>query len=736
MLSQLLPPSVDLAFGFEAKGSSGPSNSGGADDRGSSPAFVVRRFEGREALFEPFEVAVDLASDDDSIDLTSLLDTPAVLSVHHAYDETRYLHGVIAEVEKGESGFHRTFYRAVLKPVLHRMQYHSDSRIFQEISVPDIVTKLFEEHGVRDVEWRLEADHLAREYCVQYQETSYDFVRRLLAEEGICFFFEHRIDGHKMILTDAPLAMPRLKAMEQLTCNANPGGTQKGFWVSRFVQTQRLRATHSEARDYSFKQPAYHQQHKSVQPGDNGAKPGQGGASHKHYELYDYPGRHKELAAGLPFTDHRLEAHRTDATQGQGQTNCIQLSAGFMLELTDHNDQTVNATHRLLAVHHKGEQPVSLEEEAPDSSSNNAQDGNTQDSSADGGPGSQIATTYHARFTTQPANLPYRPTNPNPRPRIEGPQIAHVTGPSGEEIYCDEHGRIKLWFPWDRHGKKDETSSCWIRVSQNWAGGSWGHMAIPRIGQEVVVEYLEGDPDQPILTGRTYHATNKPPYKLPENKTRMTIKSDTHKGTGFNELRFEDEAEREEIFQHAERDMNEKVKHNKTRYVGNSEYEQVDNEKILNVGSNYDQCVSGSLRIHVGDEQTQHYQQVNMTQAESLAGVSAKLSEDKNNDAFHDKAFTLDVVGPIGIDTHATASIEAKRDVHVVSDQNTTASAGKDMILTADQKLAQHGKTIELTALDTMILKCGASKLVMHSDGKIYLIGDVIRVDSSKLFLN
>ena len=213
-----------------------------------------------------------------------------------------------------------------------------------------------------------------------------------------------------------------------------------------------------------------------------------------------------------------------------------------------------------------------------------------------------------------PGHLPYRPPLAQ-KPLVDGPQIAHVTGPEGEEIYCDEFGRIKVWFPWDRHGEKNENSSCWIRVSQNWAGGAWGHMAIPRIGHEVIVDYLEGDPDQPIVTGRTYHATNRPPYGLPENKTRMTIKSQTHKGEGYNEFRFEDEAGREEVFMHAQKDHNTIIENNETHQIGNDrsktvahdQSESIGNNKTINVKNDHTENIGNDMTYSVGRNQQEKY---------------------------------------------------------------------------------------------------------------------------------
>ena len=556
LAAQILSQDVDLAIGFEALSAPGK--------------FVVRSFSGIEELFDGYEITVDLVSDSDDLKLYDLLDTSASLGIYHKYDEPRFIHGQIAEIEKGQAGITRCYYRVVLKPALHRLNYHSDSRIFQNLSVVDISKTILQENGIVDTDWRVEFEHSVREYCVQYGETSLDFLKRIWAEEGLFFWFEHSASGHKMVISDAPLAMPILPNAQSITYNNMPGGTGKGSWISRFNQVERLRATNRVSRDYFFKRPAYHQQHSVGQYMPNGAK--------GNYELYHYPGRHKFPNAGQPFNDYALEAHRVEATTAEGETNNIQLSAGYIFALTDHPDEGANTNHRLLRVVHEGHQPAALQEEAPEDS----------------------ATTYIAHFTSQPARLPYRPINPKPKTMVEGPQIAQVTGPEGEEIYCDEHGRCKIWFPWDRHGKKDEKSSCWVRVAQNWAGGTWGHMAIPRIGHEVVVDFLGGDPDQPLITGRTYHATNRPPYQLPANKTKMVIRSDTHKGKGFNEISFEDDNGKENIALHAQKDQTLKVLNNRMKRVDNDQVESVGTNKSIEVGNNHQERIGGSMNLTIG----------------------------------------------------------------------------------------------------------------------------------------
>ena len=523
--------------------------------------FDVVAFSARERVFTPFVIQLDLVSHKSDIALHDLIDTDCALEITDKYDATRWLHGVVSDAGRGESTFHRTTYTLTLKPTLHRLQHGSDSRIWQSKTVPDIVTEIFDQYGVVEVEWRLSETHLPREYCVQYQETHFDFVHRLLAEEGIYYFFTHSQGGHRLILTDAPLASKPAPHAARIEHMSDVGDDYKTRWVTRFVQRERVRATSFAMKDYTFKQPSYGQDHRAQAQEINGTK--------QPYDLYDYPGRYKGPGAGKPFTQYRMESVRTDASTGSGMTNKIHLSPGHRFELAGHTDAAANIDHFIVSVDHGGQQPVALEEAAPEAS-----------------------TSYSASFATMPARLPYRPTNPQPKPHVLGSQIATVVGPAGEEIYCDDFGRIKVQFPWDRYGASDEHSSCWIRVAQSSGGGTWGHVAIPRIGNEVVVDFLEGDPDQPVVLGMTFNAANMPPYKLPGHKTKMALRSQSHKAPGHSEISFEDEAGREDLFVHAQKDHTIKVLNNQNA--------NIQANRVENIGANASTAIAANMMERVG----------------------------------------------------------------------------------------------------------------------------------------
>ncbi len=552
----VLDQEQDLAFTL--------SCSAVADD-----ALRVHSFTALEAISAPYEVHLDLASMDPQIDLHGLIDTPASLNILHKYDAPRHLAGVIVAAERRGQGAHRTFYRLVLMPSLHRLRFGSDCRIFQQKSVPDIIKALLSEHRIGDVKWSLKEQHVAREYCVQYRETHLDFIDRLAAEEGIFYYFQHGENGHHtLIFTDFNEGCDVLEHAPEITYNAMPGGATKSSFVRHFTIRERLRSTSYMQRDYTFKNPRYDQQHRHHRQEDNGSR--------SDYAMYDYPGRYKRDVAGKPFTKYRMERSRVDATTGQGTTNNIHFCAGHRFDLKKHDVEACNRRYLIRRVNHSGTQPQVLEEEAGDG-----------------------ATTYHASFTVMPSTLSYR-SPLRVKPVVDGPQMAHVVGPKGEEIYTDEWGRVKVTFPWDRYSGKNEHSSCWIRVAQNWGGTMWGHMAIPRIGHEVIVDFLEGDPDQPIITGRTYHAQNKPPYKLPDHKTKMVIRSDSHKSSGYNEISFEDEGGQENIFVHAQKDQTLKVLNNRAKRVNNNQVESVGANKNIEVGANHAEKIGGSMNISVG----------------------------------------------------------------------------------------------------------------------------------------
>ncbi len=535
-----------------------------------SDIFSLVGFTLTECLSEVFHGRLELASTDPSIQAAEILEQPVDLVVWQDGEPLRRFTGVVNEFVRGDAGHRRTRYELNIQSPLWRLGLMHNSRIFQTQSSDTIVGTLLEERGIIDSVFDLKRTPEQREYCVQHRESDLAFLERLAAEEGWHYRYEHgSVDADTqpaLVIADHHGDAPKLEPAEY---NAKAGGGSRRPVMYRFRYEERVRVASVAMKDYTFKNPAYALMHQHAS----------GDLKHREdYQHYDYPGRFKADASGQPFTEARLQSLRNDASTASGESNRPDFSAGAKVELKEHDSDALNREWLLTAVTHTGTQPQALEEE-----------------------GGSEPTTYHNRFNAIPADLTWRPRTPH-RPLMDGPQIAIVTGPEGEEIHCDEHGRVKVRFPWDRYSNNDEHSSAWLRVSQGWAGGQYGFMALPRIGHEVIVSFLDGDPDQPIITGRTHHITNTPPYGLPEHKTRTTLKTKTHKGEGSNELRFEDEADQEQIYVHAQKDLDLLTENNHTEVIRNDSHRTVENNELSHVKGNEHRTVDGEQRESVGSD--------------------------------------------------------------------------------------------------------------------------------------
>jgi type VI secretion system secreted protein VgrG len=531
-------------------------------------------FKLTERLSEVFQGRLELASTDPSIRAAEILEQPVDLVIWQDSMPLRRFTGVVNEFVRGDAGHRRTRYELTIQPPLWRLELMHNSRIFQTQSTETIVRTLLEERGIIDSVFDLKRTPEQREYCVQHRESDLAFLERLAAEEGWHYRYEHgSVDGDTqsaLIIADHHGDAPKL---EPAAYNAKAGGSTQRPAVYRFRYEERVRVVSVAMKDYTFRNPAYALMHEHAS----------GDLKHREdYQHYDYPGRFKADASGQPFTEARLQSLRNDASTASGESNRPDFSPGAKVELTEHDSDNLNREWLLTSITHTGTQPQALEEE-----------------------GGSEPTTYHNHFNAIPADLTWCPQTPH-RPLMDGPQIAIVTGPEGEEIHCDEHGRVKVRFPWDRYSKNNEHSSAWLRVSQGWAGGQYGFMALPRIGHEVIVSFLDGDPDQPIITGRTHHVTNTPPYGLPEHKTRTTLKTKTHKGEGSNELRFEDEAEQEQIYVHAQKDLDLLTENNRTEVIRNDSHRTVENHDFSHVKGNEHHTVDGEQRESIGGDCSQN----------------------------------------------------------------------------------------------------------------------------------
>ncbi|MFO6422431.1 type VI secretion system Vgr family protein [Motilimonas sp. KMU-193] len=532
--------------------------------------FVVTAFSGNEALGAPFNFNIQLASRRDDITPAELVDDNATLTWWQDGQPTRFVHGVISAFTQKDTGHHHTLYQLSLTAAAQRLTLRQNSRIFQQLTVPEIISIILQEMGITDYAFANKHPCQPREYCVQYRETDLAFIQRLAAEEGFIYYFIHNQDKHEMVFADDGQGL--IPLTEALTYNAMASGYQPVPYIRDFALQSTIASAKVQLQDYSFKQPAYsflqNQQGQGIE------------FQRDDYEHYDYPGRYKDDASGEKFTRVRQHFLNRSSVTASAQSNQPKLFAGAKFTLSEHLNPEFNANWQVVKIKHVGEQPQALEEH--------------------GGTGQ---TRYHNTLTLLPEQRQWQ-LDLQTKPTVDGPQIATVTGPQGEEIFCDEHGRVKVQFPWDRYSNNDENASCWVRVAQGWAGSQYGAMAIPRIGHEVIVSFLEGDPDQPIITGRTYHATNKVPYTLPEHKTRTVIRTETHKGDGYNELRFEDEVGQEEIYLHAQKDFNSLIENDQAEQIKRDRHSEVDRDSFKLIKGNQHHTVDGESRLHTQGEQS------------------------------------------------------------------------------------------------------------------------------------
>lgn len=659
---------------------------------GLPPAtFAVANFTLTESFSTPFSLQVSVVSTDPAVDFAAVLDTTAKLTVMDTGILQRCISGVVSSFEQGDTGKGQTQYDMVIRPALWRATLRHNSRIFQLQDIQTILSILMKENGISKVAYAFKNPHPQREFCVQFAESDLNFIQRLTAEEGIFYFFEFDEGGHTLVFADDVAA---LGAGPVLPYNATDASASPVTCISSFRCGSRVRTASVTLKDYTFKTPAwdarFNQMGKDLQN------------QQETYEHYDSPGRYKDNS-GKNFTQYRLEGLRNDAQQGQGQSNAFALQPGVRFTLMAHPRPDLNTRWQPVSTVHTGSQPQAR-------------------LTSSGGQG----TTLTCQFNFVPGKQTWRPS-PRNKPVMDGPQIAKVVGPAGEEIYTDNHGRVRLQFPWDREAKGDDTSSCWVRVSQAWAGQGWGAIAIPRIGQEVIVDFLGGDPDQPIVTGRTYHASNIVPNGLPGKKTQMSIKSKSYKSQGFNELRFEDATGAEELYMHAQKDMRTEVLNNRSTTVDNNHTELVKANQSVTVNKNQTIAVLMNEKETVGMNQSLN---VGMNQTETVGMNKVEtvgLARALNVGIFSQTSVGVAMNTTVGL----VQASQVGMSKSLLVGESYSADIGKTMSLTVgERKVESMGKVAVYSAGEHLELVCGKARLVLTSDGGIYLNGQHIELQT------
>ncbi|OEE10260.1 type VI secretion system tip protein TssI/VgrG [Aliivibrio fischeri] len=505
----------------------------------------VYEFTGEEKIGESYQFDVTFICEDPDLILEQWLQLPARLSIYgynaNSDANTRYVHGVIQSMEQISTSFRFSTYRLSLVPVFSLLSLRHNYQIFQHKPVHDIISEIYSKAGILNHHYEIELHHVheCRDYCVQYGETDTQFIQRLMAEEGLISYFEHTESQSKLIISDGKETHTNLPELEFMPEN---GMAQESDVIYSLAKEQNIQTGKYSIKDYAFHQP------KQIIKAEKSSEQKENTASEEALECYDYQ--------ALNQANLYLERKRTNQIVLHGESDSSQLIPGYFQPISHHPIEEWNANWLITSVNYEGRQPQVLEELAEGTSH------------------------FESRFQCIPWSVPYRLAKIE-KPRIHNIDTAIVTGPENEEIYCDEYGRVKVQFHWDRNGQADEKTSCWLRTSQGWAGNQYGQFVLPRIGHEVIVSFIQGDPDKPIITGSLYNGDNKPPYTLPEHKTRSTFKTSSSIGAdNFNELRFEDKKASEQIYIHAVKDMDSQIQNNRTSEIFNDDHSVVHHDQF------------------------------------------------------------------------------------------------------------------------------------------------------------
>jgi len=555
-------------------------------------ALWFRQMRGTEALSCLFEFDVVFHSKQSGLSAKAMLGKDVTLKVETEGGKgIRYFSGICTRFGSGGREGEHLIYTAKLRPWLWLASRRSDCKIFQFQKVPAIISDVLGKYGF-SVSPKLKKTYREWEYCVQYQETDLNFVMRLMEHEGIYFFFEHTQGNHRLVLVDETSChspLPGKSTIKYYGLDAAAVVDEEHF--NSWQVLEEVNSGEYISDDYDFEKPRADLKTKRKNPL---------GHSHDAWERYMWPGGYIKVGEGENYAGVRLESLESEHDRAEGNTTVRTMAPGYLFTLERCPRADQNREYLTVAVNYFFRDNARM--------------------SAGSGDGD---ATWNILVTSQPTSIPYQPQPVTGKPVTHGPQTAVVVGPAGDEIYTDKYGRVKVQFFWDRYGKKDQNSSCWIRVSHPWAGEKWGFIHIPRIGQEVIVDFIGGDPDYPMITGRVYNADQMPPYDLPANKSASGIKSRSTKGgsaTDFNEIRMEDDKGKEQLYVHAQKnldsvvennesrvvakDRNTRIGHDDSRFVKNDDRHVVEKNQDNQIGVDQSTAVGANQSVSVKADQT------------------------------------------------------------------------------------------------------------------------------------
>lgn len=608
----------------------------------------------------------------------------------------RYFHGIIRKFKHSGTSGRLQLYKAQIVPSLWLLSLKENCRIFQDKKLQDIIGILLKEQNITSdlYEFRLDRADIFIKFSIQYQETNLNYLSRLLEHEGIYYFFEHFEDKHVLVFCDSEAYYQEITGQSSLAFNSNGLVAEKEN-VFAFNISERLRPGKLSQKNYNFKTPSVDlsTEHKVE--------------TEKDYEVYEYPGPYGETTPGQKLSQIRLEEIKTLGKKGHGSSCCPRFQPGATFTLMDHPHNDFNDEYFFYKVTHEGEQPQILQEH-----------------------GSGGGAQYSNNFFVIPATVTYRPERTTLKPMVPGLLSAIVTGPKGEEIWPDEYGRVNVQFHFDREGKMDEKSSCWLRTIQFWNGTTWGSQFIPRVGDEVLVSFINGDMDYPIITGSVVNEAKQPNYSLPANKTQSGIRTRSTPGgtaANFNELRFEDKMGSEEVYLQGEKDWNILIKNDKGQRVGHDETLTVGNNRMKFVGVNQTVSVGANHTETIGANKTET---VTINKAETI-GVAKELTIGGLYQVTVGAAMNETVGGAKTEEVGLTKAVIVGAHMTEKVIGNRAISVGKNMSTTVTQNSTLKAKSIVLEADDEIVFKTGSATISMKSSGEIIIKGTCITETAS-----
>ena len=681
---------------------------------------LLQGLMGNEGISRLFRFNLELLSTNNSISFDDIVGQNVTISVTLADQTLRYFNGFVSRFAQSGSDARFTHYQMEVVPWLWFLTRNADCRIFQNMTIPDIIELVLAGAGFSDFKSSLTGTYQPREYCVQYRETDFNFVSRLMEHVGIFYFFEHEKGKHTLVMADSTSAYQPCPGQSTAQYNQAGGGLDVEDVVTGWNMEQELRTGKYSVTDYNFKTPST-----SLMSSETTVVKVD---SNTDYEMYDYPGDHLTQSEGGVVAKLRMQEEEASNTVINGSSTCRAFTSGYQFDLEDHYRDDMNKSYVLTEVQHV----------ASEGGSYNLTGGGAGES-------------YSNHFTCIPVDTLFRPPRITPKPFVQGPQTALVVGKANEEIWVDNYGRVIVQFYWDREGQKNENSSCWIRTSQPWAGGNWGAMWIPRIGQEVIVSFLEGDPDRPIITGRVYNAEEMPPYTLPDNQTVSTFKSRSSKGGGaanFNEIRFEDKKGNEQIFINAERDMDQRVEVDSREFIGSNRHlivganqtENVGGDKHLNVAGNQVESIGKNMSLTVGADSMQSIgndKHVSIT-GNLVSSVGANVDESVGGNV------TTSVEGNFdkSISGNRTESVSGNLDLEVIGNRTEAVIGNQSLSVTGNldemitQNYAMQAMNVSMMGEMNVVLQAGMQLTIAASGGFISIGPAGVAIQGTMVLIN